>query len=108
MAQLNSLDDLEHYRAKLSAERKPDTPCISICAGAGCLAYGAAEVIAAFEAEIAKRSLTADVDTKGTGCPGFCERGPVIVISPTFNPPRYTFMRWPVAGTDPMGNRTMT
>jgi NADH-quinone oxidoreductase subunit F len=26
--------------------------------------------------------LTADVDTKGTGCPGFCERGPVVVIYP--------------------------
>ena len=22
------------------------------------------------------------VDTKGTGCPGFCERGPVLVIHP--------------------------
>ena len=32
--------------------------------------------------EIEKQGLTTDVDTKGTGCPGFCERGPVVVIYP--------------------------
>lgn len=46
------------------------------------MASGAGEVIAAFKAEIATQGLEADVTTKGTGCPGFCERGPVVVISP--------------------------
>jgi NADH-quinone oxidoreductase subunit F len=46
------------------------------------MAFGAGEVIAAFNAEIEKQGLQADVDTKGTGCPGFCERGPVVVIYP--------------------------
>jgi NADH-quinone oxidoreductase subunit F len=46
------------------------------------MAFGAGEVIAAFKAEIEKQGLQADVDTKGTGCPGFCERGPVVVIYP--------------------------
>jgi NADH-quinone oxidoreductase subunit F len=82
MAQLNSAQELEQYRDELSTRRDPNKPCISICAGAGCLAYGAADVIAAFIAEIDKQGLTAAVDTKGTGCPGFCERGPVVVIYP--------------------------
>lgn len=82
MAQLNSLEELEHFRQELLTKREPDKPCISICAGAGCLASGAAEVIGAFNAEIHKRGMAATVDTRGTGCPGFCERGPVVVIHP--------------------------
>ncbi len=82
MALLNSPQELETFRQELSARRDPDAPCISICAGTGCLAYGAAELIAAFEAELQKQGLAATVSTKGTGCHGFCERGPVVVIHP--------------------------
>jgi NADH-quinone oxidoreductase subunit F len=46
------------------------------------MACGAGEVIAAFEAEIENQGLNAEVNTKGTGCPGFCERGPIVVIAP--------------------------
>jgi NADH-quinone oxidoreductase subunit F len=82
MAQLHSPEELEQFRQELFTNKDPDTPCISVCAGAGCLAYGAADVIEAFKAEIENQGLTATVDTKGTGCPGFCERGPVVVIYP--------------------------
>jgi len=82
MARLNSPEALENFRQEILSKRDPKTPCISICAGAGCIASGADEVIAAFKEELEKQDLTADVDTKGTGCPGFCERGPVVVIYP--------------------------
>jgi NADH-quinone oxidoreductase subunit F len=83
MAQLNSPEELEKFRQEVVSKRDPNTPCISICAGAGCLASGASEVIAAFKAEIEKEGLKTDVvDTKETGCPGFCERGPIVVIYP--------------------------
>jgi len=82
MAQFKSPKKLEQFRQELQSKKDPNTPCISICAGAGCLAYGAAEVIEAFEAEIKTQGLTTKVDTKGTGCPGFCEQGPVVVIYP--------------------------
>ena len=82
MARLNSPEELEKVRQEILFRRDPNTPCISICAGAGCIAFGANEVIAAFKTEIEKQGLEADVDTKGTGCPGFCERGPVVVIYP--------------------------
>ncbi len=72
--------ELEEHRQSLA--RDPDRPCVSICAGAGCLASGAAEVIAAFETELAEQGLAAEVDRQGTGCPGFCERGPVVVLHP--------------------------
>jgi NADH:ubiquinone oxidoreductase subunit F (NADH-binding)/(2Fe-2S) ferredoxin/Pyruvate/2-oxoacid:ferredoxin oxidoreductase delta subunit len=82
MACVKSPDELEKYRQEVVSRRDPNTPCISICVGAGCIASGADEVIAAFEAEIEKQDLKTEVDTKGTGCPGFCERGPVVVIYP--------------------------
>ena len=82
MARLNSPEALQKFRQAILSKRDPDNPCISICAGAGCVASGADEVIAAFKSEIEAQGLQADVDTKGTGCPGFCERGPVVVIYP--------------------------
>ena len=82
MARLNSPEELQAFRKAILSKRDPDNPCISICAGAGCVASGADEVIAAFKSEIETQGLQADVDTKGTGCPGFCERGPVVVIYP--------------------------
>ncbi len=82
MARLNTPEALETFRSDIRSKRDPDRPCISICAGAGCVASGADEVIAAFQEEIEAQGLAAAVDTKGTGCPGFCERGPVVVIYP--------------------------
>ena len=78
----NTPEELEKFREELLSGRDPEKPCISICAGAGCLASGASEVIAAFKSEIETQTLEAAVDIKGTGCPGFCERGPVVVIYP--------------------------
>ena len=82
MALLNSPEELDKFRRELVSKRDPKTSCISVCAGSGCLASGTAEVIGAFEAELKKQGLTGKVDTKGTGCHGFCERGPVVVIHP--------------------------
>jgi NADH:ubiquinone oxidoreductase subunit F (NADH-binding)/(2Fe-2S) ferredoxin/Pyruvate/2-oxoacid:ferredoxin oxidoreductase delta subunit len=83
MARIQSPEKLEEFRQEILSKRDPNTPCISICAGAGCLATGAREVIDAFTSEIEKQGLSATVDIKGTGCPGFCERGPVVVIFPS-------------------------
>ncbi|MGM0394019.1 MAG: NADH-ubiquinone oxidoreductase-F iron-sulfur binding region domain-containing protein [Thermodesulfobacteriota bacterium] len=82
MARLETPEALESFRQEILTRRDPDSPCVSICAGAGCVASGADDVIAAFEKEIETQGLSATVSTKGTGCPGFCEQGPVVVIYP--------------------------
>ncbi len=82
MVHLSSPEDLTAYRQEVLSKKDPNTPSIAICAGTGCLACGAREVIAAFQAEIEGQGLKAQVTLKGTGCPGFCERGPVVVIYP--------------------------
>ena len=82
MPKINSSAALEKFRQEILSKNDADTPCISICAGAGCIASGADEVITAFKTEIEKQGLQAGVNTKETGCPGFCQRGPVVVIYP--------------------------
>ena len=82
MTRLSTREALAEHRTGLTEGRAAERPCVSICAGAGCLATGAAEVIEAFRTELAAQGLEADVDTRGTGCPGFCQRGPVVVLHP--------------------------
>ncbi len=82
VTRIKSLAELESLRGKIIAKRDPEKRCITICGGTGCLALGAQGVIDAFEEEIKKQRLKAKVDLKVTGCPGFCERGPLVVIEP--------------------------
>jgi len=58
---------------------------ILVCCGTGCLASGAKEVAEAFAEQVADRGLDAEVGlfVKSTGCHGFCERGPLVVIQPS-------------------------
>jgi len=82
LQKITSPGDLTRLREEIQAQRKPDKPCIAICAGTGCQAYGVNRVIGAFEEELDKRGLVDQVDVLATGCPGFCERGPLVVVKP--------------------------
>lgn len=82
MPRLNSCSELEAFRKSLLDKRDPNKPRISVCTGSGCIALGAANVIAALQDEVKTHGLEVDVDIKLTGCPGFCERGPLLVIYP--------------------------
>ena len=74
--------DLADYRKKLLDQRQSNKTVITICAGTGCLACGCEAVTKAFHAEITKDSFEKEVEIKTTGCHGFCERGPLVVIQP--------------------------
>jgi NADH-quinone oxidoreductase subunit F len=82
MARLTSIEDLERYRQEVLAQRDPKKPCVTICSGTGCRAYKSEKVAQAFQAEIERQGLGGKVDVRRTGCHGFCERGPIVVIVP--------------------------
>ena len=82
MARLESPADLERFRQQLISHRDPNLPCVTICSGTGCQAYRAEDVINAFVREIEKQGLKKKVSVRPTGCHGFCERGPIVVIFP--------------------------
>ncbi len=79
---LNSVEALEALRKEIVASRDPNKPCITVCGGTGCHSFGSEGVSEAFKAEIKKNRLDTKVDIKVTGCHGFCEKGPVVVIKP--------------------------
>jgi len=82
MPRINSAVELEELRKGLLSKKDPLRPRIAVCAGTGCLGLGNDKVISAFEEEVKKRSLKAKVDIRATGCHGFCEKGPHVVIYP--------------------------
>ena len=79
---LKSPADLDQLRDKLASEQHVGRKVISVCGGTGCRASGAEAVVEAFTDEIEKREIQAQVLFRETGCHGFCERGPVVVIGP--------------------------
>src|SRR5512139_2621800 len=82
MPRINSPAELEKFRKDIISKRDPKRPCIAVCTGTGCLALGAAKVGTAIKEALKKQGLEGTVDVKEPGCPGFCERGPLIVIQP--------------------------
>ena len=82
MPRLKSATDLETRRQEILARRDPDKPCVTICSGTGCHAYGSEKVAQTFAAEINKNGLKEKVDIRRTGCHGYCERGTIVVIFP--------------------------
>jgi len=79
---LGSTAELENLRRSILRKREPSRTCISVCGGTGCRASGAEAVVDALIDEIERRELQINVELKETGCHGFCERGPVVVIRP--------------------------
>jgi len=55
---------------------------ILICGGTGCHASESAKIKTNFETILAEKDLANDVQVIGTGCFGFCEKGPIVKILP--------------------------
>ena len=82
MNKLQSASDVEKLRKTLLNLKNNKKSCISICSGTGCHAYSSDKVVGAFEKELKKHNLENEVEIKRTGCHGFCEKGPIVVIYP--------------------------
>jgi len=82
VAKLKSPNELEALRKSIIKKRDPNKTVITICNGTGCQAHGCKAVTAAFQEEVRKQKLEDKVDIRATGCHGFCERGPLVVIKP--------------------------
>jgi NADH:ubiquinone oxidoreductase subunit F (NADH-binding)/(2Fe-2S) ferredoxin/Pyruvate/2-oxoacid:ferredoxin oxidoreductase delta subunit len=79
---VDSAAELEKLRQSIPDKRDTSRTCISVCGGTACRASGAEAVVEAFLDEIERRELQVQVEMKETGCHGFCERGPLVVIEP--------------------------
>jgi NADH-quinone oxidoreductase subunit F len=74
--------EFEKWQEKISLQRDPTRVRIMVCGGTGCLALASDEVASTFQKELEASGVEAKVELKTTGCPGFCEQGPLVVIHP--------------------------
>jgi NADH-quinone oxidoreductase subunit F len=79
---LTSPEALKRLKNQLVRQRKTNESVITVCAGTGCLACGCAAVSAAFHDALKENHLEEKVEIRTTGCHGFCERGPLVVMRP--------------------------
>jgi NADH:ubiquinone oxidoreductase subunit F (NADH-binding)/(2Fe-2S) ferredoxin/Pyruvate/2-oxoacid:ferredoxin oxidoreductase delta subunit len=82
MPRLKSHAELESLRKEILSKRDPHKPCITLCSGTACHATHSDPVAAAILQELDKQGLKAGVNFRRTGCHGFCEKGPIVVIYP--------------------------
>ncbi len=81
LTRLSSVGDLGALRERLATSDSSSAKCISICGGTGCRANRSLELTEAFRSALAEHSELR-VEVKNTGCHGFCEKGPLVVILP--------------------------
>lgn len=79
---LESREELEAWRAGIRAAYDPNKITIAICTGTACRASKAMGVEENLKAELDKHGLSDKVKILSTGCHGFCEQGPVMVVRP--------------------------
>ncbi len=92
---LNTLEDLQQLSKRCELHRNRHQSRIAVCAGGGCSASGAQQVYESIRAELERRDLLNTVDQTfsedacsgitplGTGCQGFCEKGPLVRLEPS-------------------------
>jgi NADH:ubiquinone oxidoreductase subunit F (NADH-binding)/(2Fe-2S) ferredoxin len=82
MDRLNTFNDLEALRKQLQADSKKFRSTLTMCGGTGCQASGSQPVIDALKNELLKQGMGEEIRVRSTGCHGFCEQGPLLVIDP--------------------------
>ncbi len=88
MKKLETIDDFKSLRDRLISSLDPKIPTIIISAGTCGQASGANDLIRAVKKEFIRRNLAEKIKLRITGCHGFCEMEPSILVEPyrTFYP----------------------
>jgi NADH-quinone oxidoreductase subunit F len=84
MKKLSSVEELAELRRSVLAghQAQDDKPTLVVCAGTGGQASGSNDVIRIIKRYIIEKSLQEKVRLRITGCQGFCEMDPFILVQP--------------------------
>ena len=82
MTKIKTITTLKNLQEKLQNYRKSFQTAIVICGGTGCQASRSRDLVETLKNELAKHGLEKKVLVRVTGCHGFCEQGPIVVIEP--------------------------
>ncbi|QTL99643.1 NADH-quinone oxidoreductase subunit NuoF [Iocasia frigidifontis] len=55
---------------------------VLICTGTGCVSSGSKKIKTVLEDELAEHDLSKEIKIVETGCHGFCEKGPIMIVYP--------------------------
>ena len=79
---IGSLADLEKLRGEILSRTDPDKRRVIVSGGTCGESRGSEKVCQAFIDEMKSQGVDGKIDLKYTGCHGFCEREPVVLILP--------------------------
>ncbi|MFH1845689.1 MAG: NADH-quinone oxidoreductase subunit NuoF, partial [bacterium] len=81
---LKSPQQLTKLRKECALELQKQARKVMVCCGPGCLANGAADIVLEFHKVLKKKRIKGfKIEAvKETGCHGFCQQGPMVVIEP--------------------------
>lgn len=83
--EVTSLKSLERLK-KLQEEFQEDLEAVEqrilVCGGTGCVSSGSRDVQDVLKEELANNDLEDEVEIVETGCHGFCEKGPIVIVYP--------------------------
>jgi NADH-quinone oxidoreductase subunit F len=82
MIKIKSIKDLRRIQTQEQKELKRYRKLVILCSGTGCCASGCLAVLKQLQEELKNKKLTSCIKIRTTGCHGFCEQGPIMVIEP--------------------------
>lgn len=82
MTKLRNLKDLEQWRSQIVTSRPGKSKMVIVSSGTCGQASGSLAILEAFRREIKTRKLEDKIELKVTGCHGFCEMEPNVIIEP--------------------------
>ncbi|MHC4942007.1 MAG: NADH-ubiquinone oxidoreductase-F iron-sulfur binding region domain-containing protein [Planctomycetota bacterium] len=84
MRKLSNVEEFSEFRQRIISEKKfqYDKPTLVVCAGTGGQASGSNDVVRVIKRYILDRGLQEKIGLRVTGCQGFCEMDPFIVVEP--------------------------
>jgi NADH:ubiquinone oxidoreductase subunit F (NADH-binding)/(2Fe-2S) ferredoxin/Pyruvate/2-oxoacid:ferredoxin oxidoreductase delta subunit len=83
MSRINAIAELAELHERLRADRANRGTVLTVCWGTGCQANRSGAVIDEIRAELKRQGLSENVSLRITGCQGFCEQGPIMIIDPS-------------------------
>jgi len=82
MDRLNGIKELDAWRQGIVDGIDPERPRLRVCDGTGCRALGSQKLLAALGEALNGDGESGKVEVVATGCPGFCEQGPLVSVDP--------------------------
>jgi NADH-quinone oxidoreductase subunit F len=79
---IKNLSDLENMRNEILEKRRDKKTVLRTCISTGCRAQKSLKVVNALNSSVEMNNLQNSVEIKKTGCHGFCEMGPIMVVEP--------------------------